>query len=43
MMKNGIREGVRDGMVVRGRKVMGEKDTIIQKLYLGNLYLLNKR
>ena len=41
-MKNGMGEGVGDGMVARGRKVMEGKATVIQKLYFGNLYLLNK-
>lgn len=41
-MKNGMGEGVGDGVVAGRRKVMEGKATIIQKLYFGNLYVLNK-
>ena len=41
-MKNEMGEEVGDVMVTGGRKVMEGKAAIIQKLYIGNLHLLNK-
>ena len=39
---NRVGEGEEMGGLLVGGKLWGEKATVIQKLYFGNLYLLNK-